>query len=130
MSRAAASARKYRRAGGAIAHGGRIHPGGVPDNVGLRVRSVLAVSQPFLGLTRNFVHFGRETAQKRLSNGWSNGRVLVKVTASASPRCGYQSWGVSLPLKLVVVRTTSWREGVLLGRPRSQPVYARIDALP
>jgi hypothetical protein len=35
-----------------------------------------------------------------------------------------------LPLKLVVVRTSSWREGVLLGRPRSQPVYARIDALP
>ena len=77
---------------------------------------------------------GSETAHKRLRNGWSNGRVLVKVTASASPRCGYQSWGVSLPLKLVVVRTTSWREGVLLGRPRVLPdrsrVYAHIDALP
>jgi hypothetical protein len=37
-------------------------------------------------------------------------------------------------LKLVVVRTTCWREGVLLGRPRVLPdrsrVYARIDALP
>ena len=62
--------------------------------------------------TENFAHSGRETAQKRLRNGWSNGRGLVKVTASASPRCGYQSWGVSLSLKLVVVRTTSWREGV------------------
>jgi hypothetical protein len=58
---------------------------------------------------------------------------LAKVTANASPRCGYQSWGVSSPLKLVVVRTTSWREGVLLGRPRvfldRSRVYARIDAL-
>jgi hypothetical protein len=58
---------------------------------------------------------------------------LAKITASASPRCVYQSWGVSLSLKLVVVRTTSWREGVLLGRPRVLPdrsrVYARIDAL-
>jgi hypothetical protein len=39
-----------------------------------------------------------------------------------------------LSLKLVVVRTTSWREGVLLGRLRVLPdrsrVYARIDALP
>ena len=34
----------------------------------------------------------------------------------------------------MVVRTTSWREGVLLGRPRVLPdrsrIYARIDALP
>jgi hypothetical protein len=35
-----------------------------------------------------------------------------------------------LPLKLVVVRTTSWREGVLLGRPDRSRIYARIDALP
>ena len=55
---------------------------------------------------------------------------MAKVTASASLRCGYQSWGVSLPLKLVVVRTTSWREGVLLGRPDRSRIYARIDALP
>jgi hypothetical protein len=41
--------------------------------------------------------------------------------ASASPICDYQSWGVSLSLQLVVVRTTSWREGVLLGRPRVLP---------
>ena len=38
-----------------------------------------------------------------------------------------------MSLKLVVVRMTSWREGVLLGRPRVLPdrsrVYARIDAL-
>jgi hypothetical protein len=58
---------------------------------------------------------------------------LAKVTASASPRCDHQSWGVSLPLKLVVVRTTSWREGVLLDRPRVLPdrsrIYARIDTL-
>ena len=81
----------------------------MPDNVGLRVRSVSAVSQPFLGQTQNFVHFSRGTAQKRLRNGWSNGRVLVKVTASAPPRCGYQSWGISLSFKLVVVRTTSCR---------------------
>jgi hypothetical protein len=50
-SRAATSARKYRRAGGAIAHAGRIHPGGGADHVGLHVRSVSAVSQPFLGQT-------------------------------------------------------------------------------
>jgi hypothetical protein len=31
---------------------------------------------------------------------------------------------------LVVVRTTSWREGVLLGRPDRSRIYARIDALP
>jgi hypothetical protein len=69
MSRAAASARKYRRAGGAVPYGGRLHPGGGPDHVGLRVRSFSAVSQPFLGQSRNFVHFGRGTAQKRLRNG-------------------------------------------------------------
>jgi hypothetical protein len=51
---------------------------------------------------------------------------VAKVTASASPRCGYQSWGVSLSLKLVVVRTTSWREGVLLGRPRVLPDRNRV----
>jgi hypothetical protein len=56
---------------------------------------------------------GSETAEKWLENG----RFLAKVTASASHRCGYQSWGVSLPLKLVVVRTTSWREGVRAHRP-------------
>jgi hypothetical protein len=49
--------------------------------------------------------------------------------ASASPRCGYQSWGVSLPLKLVVVRTTSCvtvcvyckldRDGTGASNPRS-----------
>jgi hypothetical protein len=50
--------------------------------------------------------------------------------------------GVSLPLKLVVVRTTSWREGVLLCKRAEvrerrtaacllvySGVYARIDAL-
>jgi hypothetical protein len=64
------------------------------------------------GETKIFVHLGRETVQKRLRNGYKNGRILAKVTAITSPRCGYQSWGVSLSLKLVVVRTTSWREGV------------------
>jgi hypothetical protein len=57
---------------------------------------------------------------------------LAKITASASPRCGYQSWGVSLPLKLVVVRTTSWREGVLLGQPRMLPdrsVFTPVSTL-
>jgi hypothetical protein len=40
---------------------------------------------------------GRETSQKRLRNGWINGRVSAKVTASASPRDDQQSWGVALP---------------------------------
>jgi hypothetical protein len=43
------------------------------------------------------VHLGRETPQKRLSNGWRNGRVSAKVTASASPRGDQRSWGVALP---------------------------------
>jgi hypothetical protein len=131
-SRAAASAQKYRRASGTIAHGGRIHPSRGPDYVGLRVRSLSAVSQPFMGQIPKFVHFGRETAQKRLRNGYRDGQFLAKVTASASSRCVYQSWGVSLPLKLVVVRTTSWREGVLLGRPRVLPdrsVFTPVSTL-
>ena len=47
--------------------------------------------------TENFAHSGRETAQERLRNGWSNGRVSAKVTASASPRGDQRSWGVALP---------------------------------
>ena len=37
-----------------------------------------------------------------------------------------------MPLKLVVVRTTSWREGVLLGRPRELPdrsVFTPVSTL-
>jgi hypothetical protein len=70
---------------------------------------------------------GSETARETVE-------FWAKVTASASPKCVYQSWGVPLSLKLVVVRTTSWREGVLLGWPRvlldRSRVHARIDALP
>ena len=47
--------------------------------------------------TENFAHSGRETAQKRPRNGWRNGRVSAKVTASASPRGDQRSWGVALP---------------------------------
>jgi hypothetical protein len=44
-----------------------------------------------------FVHLGRGTPQKRLRNGWRNGRFLAKVTSSVSPRGNQQSWGVALP---------------------------------
>jgi hypothetical protein len=56
------------------------------------------IFKAFLALkTQFFVHLGRETAQKRLRNGWRNGRVPAKVTASASPRGNQRSWGVALP---------------------------------
>jgi hypothetical protein len=47
--------------------------------------------------TEIFVHLGRETPQERLRNGWRNGRVSAKVTASASPRGDQRSWEVALP---------------------------------
>ena len=47
--------------------------------------------------TEIFVHLSRETPQKRLRNGWRDGRVLAKVTANASPRGDQRSWGVALP---------------------------------
>jgi hypothetical protein len=49
----------------------------VPDHAGLRVRSVSAVSQPFLGQTRNFIHLSRngsETAEERLEKRPSFGQ--------------------------------------------------------
>jgi hypothetical protein len=47
--------------------------------------------------TEIFVHLGRETPQKRLRNGWRNGRFSAKVTAIGSHRCDQRSWGVALP---------------------------------
>ena len=59
----------------------------------------------------------------------------VKALPVSEANCGgfYWHWRQS-PIELVVVRTTSWREGVLHGWPRvwsdRTRVYTHIDALP
>jgi hypothetical protein len=72
--------------------------------------------------TEIFVHLGRETSQKRLRNGWINGRVLAKVAASASPRGDQRSWGVALPSDQASRRSSPARAGVPPG-PFSSTLY-------
>ena len=72
--------------------------------------------------TQIFVHLGRETPQKRLRNGWRNGRVPAKVTASASPRGDQRSWGVALPSDQASRRSSPARARVPPG-PFSPTLY-------
>ena len=74
--------------------------------------------------TQIFVHLGRETPQKRLRNGWRNGRVSAKVTASASPRGDQRSWGVALPSDQASRRSSPARAGVPTG-PFSPTLYLK-----
>ena len=74
--------------------------------------------------TQIFVHLGRETPQKRLRNGWRNGRVSAKVTASASPRCDQRSWGVALPSDQASRRSSPARARVPPG-PFSPTLYLK-----
>jgi hypothetical protein len=79
-------------------------PTGAPLEVGF---------QAFLPLkNQNFAHLGRGTPQKRLRNGWRNGRVSAKVTASASRKGNQQSWGVALPSDQASRRTSPARARV------------------
>jgi hypothetical protein len=72
--------------------------------------------------TQIFVHLGRETYQKRLRNGWRNGRVAAKVTAGASPRGDQRSWGVVSPSDQASRRSSPARARVPLG-PFSPTLY-------
>ena len=75
--------------------------------------------------TENFAHSGRETAQKRPRNGWRNGRVSAKVTASASPRGDQRSWGVALPSDQASRRSSPARDRGPLG-PFFPTLYLNI----
>ena len=72
--------------------------------------------------TQIFVHLGRETPQKRLRNGWRNGRVSAKVAASASSRGDKRSWGVALPSDQASRRSSPARSRVPPG-PFSPTLY-------
>jgi hypothetical protein len=74
--------------------------------------------------TQIFVHLGRETPQKRLRNGWRNGRVSAKVTASVSPRGDQRSWGVALPSDQASRRSSPARSRVPPG-PFSPTLYLK-----
>jgi hypothetical protein len=62
------------------------------------------------------------TAEKRLENG----RVSVKVAASASPRGDQRSWGVALPSDQASRRSSPARAGVPQG-PFSPTLYLKTD---
>ena len=77
--------------------------------------------------THIFVHLGRETAQERLRNGWRNGRVSAKVTASASLRGDERSWGVALPSDQASRRSSPARARVPPG-PFSPTLYLNCES--
>jgi hypothetical protein len=85
-----------------------------------------AFSRFWASKTEIFVHWGRETPQKRLRNGWRNGRVSAKVTVSASPRGDQRSWGVALPSGQALRRSSPARAGVPTG-PFSPTLYLKIS---